>query len=169
MTISTSFHRLLGAALLAAVSFSTAACSPTTETTGDAAPTVPEAYAAAFSPMTGDEPALEDFFISVHDVAGAMDEGMEVVFLDARPELDFEFGHIDGAISVPYFDVGTRLNDVPRDKWVVTYCECPHHEAGQAAQELYANGYPYVKVLEEGLGGWRDELGRELVMPETEG
>ena len=136
---------------------------------GGPSPEVPAGFEAAFTPVHGEEPEIEDFFVSVHDVAGAMDAGMDVLWLDARPELDFEFGAIEGAINVPYFEVADHLDRIPKERWIVTYCECPYHEAGQAAQALHDAGYPYVKVLEEGLGGWRDELGRSLVIPTSEG
>jgi cytochrome c oxidase cbb3-type subunit 3/ubiquinol-cytochrome c reductase cytochrome c subunit len=156
-------------ALLTLLALWTAGCGVNEPGAVSAAPEVPEAFASAFTPISNDEPTIEDFFVSVHDVVGAMDAGMDVVFIDARPELDFEFGHIEGAINIPYFEVEEHLDKVPADRWMVTYCECPHHEAGQAAQALYDAGFPYVKVLEEGLGGWRDELGRPLVMPPADG
>ncbi len=105
-----------------------------------------------------DQPALEDFFVKVADVEAGIRAGMDIVWLDARGKENFDFGHIPGAISAPYFEISDHVADVPRDRWVVTYCECPHHESGEAAMGLWNEGFTYVKVLEEGLGGWRDGL-----------
>ncbi|MCB0217083.1 MAG: rhodanese-like domain-containing protein [Caldilineae bacterium] len=111
----------------------------------------------------------ESRFLPVADLVAAIEDptceaGQNLVFVDARPQLDFEYGHIPGAINVPYFNVAAFVDELPRDKWLVIYCECPHAEAVQAADALTSpeNGFTMVKVIDEGLGGWRD-LGREIV------
>lgn len=125
-------------------------------------PPVPDAVADAFAD-------IEDPFISVAELEAAMDAGMDIQFVDARPPLDYEFGHIPGAINVEYstadqFDVSA----LPTDRWMVAYCECPHAEAQQVYDALRAKGVGNIKVLDEGLAGWRDTLGRELeTMPST--
>ena len=108
------------------------------------------------------EPPLEDFFVKSADVDAGIKAGMEVVWLDARDKLNYDFGHIPGAINAPFFEIADHVKDVPRDKWVVAYCECPHHESGEAAMGLWNAGFRYVKVLEEGLAGWRDGLGHPV-------
>jgi rhodanese-related sulfurtransferase len=95
-------------------------------------------------------------------VAEAIGAGSEIVFLDARDTLNFEAGHIDGAVNVPFFEVEKHLDKVPQDKWLVAYCACPTAEAKQLADTLMENGYTKVKVMQEGLDGWTD-LGNELV------
>jgi rhodanese-related sulfurtransferase len=63
---------------------------------------------------------------------------------------------------VPYFEVEEHLSALPREQLIVSYCECPHAEAVQVADALVADGFPHVKVIDEGLFGWT-ELGGELV------
>lgn len=119
---------------------------------------------APAAPISADAPFEEggDVMVPASQVAAAVDAGADIVFVDARPPLDFESGHVAGAISVPYFEAEKHLDRVPRDRWAVVYCECPHAEAQQGADALLAAGYTKVKVIDEGLGGWRD-LGREIV------
>lgn len=105
------------------------------------------------------QPPLEDFFVKVADVEAGLRAGMTVVWLDARDKLNHDFGHIPGSINAPYFEIAEHVAKVPKDQWVIAYCECPHHESGEAAMGLWNEGYRYVKVLEEGLAGWRDGLG----------
>lgn len=105
------------------------------------------------------EPPLEDFFVKSADVEAGIRAGMEIVWLDARDKLNYDFSHIPGAINAPFFEIAEHVGEVPRDKWVVSYCECPHHESGEAAMGLWNAGFTYVKVLEEGFAGWRDGLG----------
>jgi rhodanese-related sulfurtransferase len=101
-------------------------------------------------------------FVAAKAVAEAADKGTDILFVDARPATDYEFGHIPGAVNVPYFEPEKHLDKLPKDKWIVTYCECPHAEAGQVADALEKNGYTKVRVIDEGLQGWKD-LGRSVV------
>lgn len=103
-----------------------------------------------------------DMLAPVVHIKEAHDAGVDLVFVDARPPLDYEFGHIPGALSVPYYEAADYVDEIPRDKLVVVYCECPHAEAVQTADALVAAGFPNVKVIDEGLFGWT-ELGGELV------
>ena len=103
-----------------------------------------------------------EMMVSIENIATAHDLGMELTLVDSRTALDFEFGHLPGAINVPYFDVEANLDRLPRDGWIVTYCECPNSEARQVYEELISNGFTYVKVIEEGMAPWRDDMQREL-------
>ncbi len=95
-------------------------------------------------------------------VAEALDGGTKLLFLDARDKLNYESGHIPGAVNVPFFEVEKHLDKVPNDDtWLIAYCACPTAEAEQLAQKLLDNGYTKVKILQEGLNGWTD-LGRDL-------
>ena len=95
-------------------------------------------------------------------IAKAIDQGMDIVFLDARTPLDYEASHIPGAIDVPYFEAAKHIDGLPKDKWLVAYCECPTAEAHQVADTLKNAGFTKVKVIEEGLQGWK-QLGKEVV------
>jgi rhodanese-related sulfurtransferase len=110
--------------------------------------------AVAFSPEGGR-------FVAAAALAQALESGAyDIQVVDARPPADFEFGHIPGAINVPYFEPDKHLDKLSKDKWIVTYCECPHAEAEQVADALESAGYTQVRVIDEGLQGWRD-LGLE--------
>lgn len=168
--------------LLAAVACGTPAAEPgapdtaplaesaaTTESTG-AGDSATGADASATAAMTEAAPSGEaenpfeeggNLEVPAAMIAEAMDGGFEVVFVDARTALDYESGHIPGAVSVPYFEAKDHLDKVPKDKWAIVYCECPTAEARQVADVLMANGYTKVKIIAEGLAGWRD-LGRTL-------
>jgi DNA-binding transcriptional ArsR family regulator len=57
----------------------------------------------------------------------------EVVLVDVRPELEYQAGHIPGALSVPEVKLATFLRMLPHDKEIVAYCRGPFcffsHEA----------------------------------------
>ena len=44
----------------------------------------------------------------------------DVVFIDVRTDMEYGQSHIKGAISMPV--VGGRLNELPRDKYLILYC-----------------------------------------------
>ncbi|MBI2765525.1 MAG: metalloregulator ArsR/SmtB family transcription factor [Chloroflexi bacterium] len=58
---------------------------------------------------------------SWQDVEGCVQRG-EVTLIDVRPALEFEHGHIPGAISVPPDELGVRLDGLPHDRPIVAYC-----------------------------------------------
>jgi rhodanese-related sulfurtransferase len=46
----------------------------------------------------------------------------DVVVLDVRPALEYEAGHIPGALSIPLDDLAERLDELPQDLEIVAYC-----------------------------------------------
>jgi hypothetical protein len=45
------------------------------------------------------------------------------MIIDVRAAASFDEGHIAGALSFPEADVDTRVNEIPKDKLVVAYCQ----------------------------------------------
>lgn len=130
--------------------------------TADAqAPAAPTQEAAA---QTAAEAFVEGgpHYVAAAALAEALDAGsVPIQVVDSRAPANFEFGHIPGSINVPYYEPEKHLDKLPKDKWIVTYCECPHAEADQLAAALEAEGYTMVRVIDEGLQGWT-ALGRTL-------
>ena len=54
----------------------------------------------------------------LHD---ALDKGGAVV-IDVRNEDSYKAGHIKGARSIPVNDFLSHVDELPRDKMIVTYC-----------------------------------------------
>jgi rhodanese-related sulfurtransferase len=175
--------RLLASAVLVAGPMFLGACAPagpaadTTIPEAGTSPTLSMATPAAGDPGMGPTAAgstaaqspEEAFvaggprFVSAAALAQALDAGSpQIVVVDARPAADYEFGHIPGAVNVPYNEPEAAAAGLPKDAWIVSYCECPHAEAEQVADYLEQNGYTQVRVIDEGLQGWKD-LGREVV------
>lgn len=104
----------------------------------------------------GPEPNFsnDSLYVSIDDFKREYDRGANMVILDARPEQDYELDHIEGAISMPFFEVEERYEELPRDTWIVTYCACPRAEAEEAASVLQDNGFEKVKVLYDGYFAW---------------
>lgn len=46
----------------------------------------------------------------------------DVVIIDVRGEAAFKAGHIKGARLIPATDILAHVDELPRDKMIVTYC-----------------------------------------------
>lgn len=110
----------------------------------------------------------EGRFIGVDQVHQAIVDGQELALLDARPPSDYVISHITGARSVPAYDGAAFLPQLPPEHWYVTYCGCPHAISGQLYDLLKDQGYPKVKVLDEGFFVWQERGYPTTVGPEPE-
>jgi len=78
-----------------------------------------------------------------------------VLLLDVRPSIEFEFGHITGAISIPMNELVEQLKDIPLDKEIIAYCRGPFCVlADEAVKLLNEKGY-HVRRLDEGYPEWK--------------
>jgi rhodanese-related sulfurtransferase/DNA-binding transcriptional ArsR family regulator len=80
-----------------------------------------------------------------------------VFLIDVRPSVEFEAGHIAGALSVPVDELPNRLATLPRDKKIVAYCRGEYCLfADEAVALLLQNGFDAIR-LEGGWPEWRLE------------
>jgi cytochrome c oxidase cbb3-type subunit 3/ubiquinol-cytochrome c reductase cytochrome c subunit len=107
---------------------------------------------------TGPDPSfvLGNRFTSADTIKQELDRGASIGFLDARAPSDYVAGHITGANDVPFYEADQYVFALPKDKWLVCYCACPHAESGQLADTLFQNGFTKVTILDEGFFVWRD-------------
>jgi len=84
----------------------------------------------------------------------------DLLFLDVRPEDEFESGHIPNAISIPIQKLELKLNDIPKDKLIVAYCRgmfCTF--ADEAVKLLNEKGYKAMK-LDQSVLEYQSEVER---------
>ncbi|MDJ0763091.1 MAG: c-type cytochrome [Myxococcota bacterium] len=103
-------------------------------------------------------------YVAAEEVHIAYQNKQSFVIIDARPYSDYLISHIEGAVSMPFYDVEKRLGELSKDIWIITYCGCPHAISGQALDVLRANGYEKSGVLDEGFYVW-SERGYPVVGP----
>ena len=78
-----------------------------------------------------------------------------VLLLDVRPAIEFEFGHITGAISIPMNELIAKMKDIATDKEIIAYCRGPFCVlADEAVKLLKEQGY-HVRRLDEGYPEWK--------------
>jgi len=87
----------------------------------------------------------------------------DIVWVDVRDIEDYKRGHIKGAWGIPLSELASRINEIPRDKEIVLYCEGTWDggscEASRSAGRiLIKNGYKQgnIKVFEDGYGAWEN-------------
>ncbi len=74
-----------------------------------------------------------------------------VTVLDVRPRVEYNAGHIPGALSIPLKELQLGLADLPRDQDIVAYCRGPYCVLSiQAVEMLRARGFKAIR-LEEGI------------------
>ena len=80
----------------------------------------------------------------------------EVIVLDVRPAIEYESGHIAGAVSIPLEELESHLAQIPLGREVVAYCRGPYCVlAAEAIRLLRRNGRKAVR-LAEGYPEWRE-------------
>ena len=92
--------------------------------------------------------------VSLEELENMIDN-KNVLLLDVRPSIEFEFGHITGAISVPMKELMENLNTMPIDKEIIAYCRGPFCVlADEAVKILSEKGYK-VRRLDNGYPEWK--------------
>jgi rhodanese-related sulfurtransferase len=84
-----------------------------------------------------------------------MIENGNILLMDVRPSIEFEFGHITGAISFPMSELMAKLKNISMDKKIVAYCRGPFCVlADEAVRILSEQGFN-VRRLDEGYPEWK--------------
>ena len=107
----------------------------------------PDGDPADFTPRDGR-------FVPADEIHAAMEAGQSLIILDARPHNDYLKAHVEGAISVPFYEVDQAVDHLPKDRWIITYCVCPHAMSGKALDRLREHGFEKTAILDEGFFEW---------------
>jgi rhodanese-related sulfurtransferase len=80
-----------------------------------------------------------------------------IVLLDVRPVEMFNVAHIPTALNIPLTDLVSKMNTLPKNKTIVTYCgNIACSLAPKAALELAQKGFQ-VKELLGGIEMWQEK------------
>ena len=100
--------------------------------------------------------------ISLDEARSSFESGL-AVFVDARHDIDFNLGHIQGALNVPLSDYDVKksvLRGIPKDHLIIAYCdgsEC--NSSIELSVKLMKDGYKSVRIF---FGGWREWVDAKL-------
>jgi len=81
-------------------------------------------------------------------------ENKQYIFLDVRSPLEYKEGHIDGAISIPLYELECKINKIlpDKNKGIILYC-MTGSRSKLAYEKLKKIGYENIYNLENGLQG----------------
>lgn len=91
--------------------------------------------------------------ITPAELSQRLKESRAPFILDVRTPEEFSAGHISGALNVPYDQLASRLEEMPKDKSteIVVYCKSGRR-AGIAEKILIEKNYTNVRDL---TGHWQ--------------
>lgn len=81
-----------------------------------------------------------------------------VMVIDARDADQYAREHIPGAVNIEWRKVPGKRQQIPKDRMVVIYC----NTGSLSAQSVFAMrvlGWDNVKVLQDGIEGWKKKGG----------
>jgi len=91
--------------------------------------------------------------VSPAEVHRMMEEGNGSVFLDVRSPGEYEQMRIAGTTLIPLGALRDRLNELPKDRDIVTFCKISLR-GYEAALILKAAGFERVRVMDGGIAMW---------------
>jgi rhodanese-related sulfurtransferase len=95
---------------------------------------------AFFGDTDGAEP------IGIEELMARSERG-EVLLVDVRPVLEFDAGHLPGAVNIPLEQLSARLAEFDAGTEVVAYCRGPYCVlAAQAVSALRDAGRPATRL-----------------------
>jgi len=103
--------------------------------------------------------------VTIDELRGMIDRGDDVVLLDIRHPINFRLHPvlIPQALRIGYNEIEARLPEIPLDKSLIAYCDCPGDQASVLVVEaLHRLGAKSARVLKGGLEEW-EKRGYETV------
>lgn len=92
--------------------------------------------------------------VSLEELDNMIESG-NVLLLDVRPAIEYELGHITGAVSVPINDLMEKLKTLSKEKEIIAYCRGPFCVlADEAVKILSGQGYK-IRRLDQGYPEWK--------------
>jgi len=97
--------------------------------------------------------------ITVDELHQRQEAGESLLILDLRShfELEQDPAVIRGALHVTMDELRVRQQDIPRDRDIVLYCDCPNEvSSARMALQLRQQGIVRVRPLLGGIEAWRE-------------
>jgi rhodanese-related sulfurtransferase len=74
--------------------------------------------------------------------------------IDVREVHEYKRGHIKGAVNIPLSQLPQQIDDIPKNRKVLLYCQSGLRSK-QAAKLFVRKGYPNVAELRGGMMSWK--------------
>lgn len=83
------------------------------------------------------------------------------IVLDVREEVEYAFGHVKGAISIPFGQLFDNLSKLDKDKSIYVICRSGQR-SDLACQMLQNNGFENVFNAEQGMNGYKGRIEKSI-------
>ena len=109
-----------------------------------------------FGPDSAAEPTMPKApYVLAQTVRQWQEENKKMTLVDVREPEEYQAGHIEGAINVPYAQMEQRVNEFKaQGPEYVFYCIHSSWRAPYSANMLADLGYKNVHILEGGIAAW---------------
>ncbi len=95
-----------------------------------------------------------DRLVPREELQQLLDDG-SVYLIDVRPQIEYEHGHLPGAVCIPIHELAERLREIPRGRPVIAYCRGEYCLfADEAVALLTERGFSASRLE----GGWPEWL-----------
>jgi membrane protein DedA with SNARE-associated domain/rhodanese-related sulfurtransferase len=97
--------------------------------------------------------------ITVDELHQRQEAGESLLILDIRShfELEQDPAVIRGALHVTMDELRLRQQDIPRDRDIILYCDCPNEvSSARMALQLRQHGIMRIRPLLGGIAAWRE-------------
>lgn len=98
--------------------------------------------------------------ISPIETKRKIDSGEDVFLLDVRNQDEWDEFHLENSTLIPLPQIRNRLDEIPRDKEIITYCRVSLR-AYEAYCYLKSQNFTNIKVMDGGLISWPFEMWRK--------
>ncbi len=78
----------------------------------------------------------------------------DVALIDVREQWEYDAGHIPDVKLIPLGELPDRVNEIPKDKFVVMTCRSGNR-SNQATQFLRSKGFDNVHNMQGGIKAWQ--------------
>lgn len=100
--------------------------------------------------------ANKEVKITVAQAKKVIAENKDLLILDTRTQEEYDAGHIEGAILIPYNKIEMNLDQLDgfEDKSILVYCRTGSRSA-VAVDTLIENGFNKIYHMNQGFSRWK--------------
>lgn len=94
--------------------------------------------------------------VSITEAKEIIERDKELLILDTRTQEEYDAGHIEGAILIPYNKLEMNLDELDgfEDKPILVYCRTGNRSA-LAVDILIENGFNKIYHMNQGFSRWK--------------
>ncbi|MBE9536721.1 MAG: rhodanese-like domain-containing protein [Proteobacteria bacterium] len=101
--------------------------------------------------------------VSSKELQQMISSDLDFALIDLRSKEQYDEGHIPSALAIPFPELPSRLNSFEKTSNIVLYCKSgPWSRVSY--KDMQKKGFSNVKILQNGIVGWKWEINGELVV-----